>query len=223
MSLKTIGVAICAYKGHISHLERLLDSIENQTRKPDHVVVSCSSCTIDDIPYVTDHYTFSLSIYTHSEKRNAAQNRNFAASILKTDIITFFDADDSMHPQRLEIIYNCFSNHDVVIFLHGTVSQEDYLFTHYDSYEYILNKLARCNWGSTILTFYLPNASIANGHVTISREVFESIKFNETHEYLAREDTKFCTDVIVSYPNKTAYCNKILSRYYPSRTGGYEK
>ena len=36
------------------------------------------------------------------------KNRNIAASVIDTDILTFFDVDDIMHPQRLEIIMNSF-------------------------------------------------------------------------------------------------------------------
>ena len=102
-----IGVAIPAYVGHIEKLFQLLDSIQSQTIIPDEVVVSCSSTKKTDFElncYIEKlkKYTFSLEIITSEEKKNAAQNRNIAASKLSdVDYITFIDADDVMHPQRI--------------------------------------------------------------------------------------------------------------------------
>jgi len=224
--MKTIGIAICAYKGHIPQLKTLLESIEKQTKKPDMVIVSCSSSEPNSVPYRANMYSFPLIVITHRDKKNAAQNRNFAARLLQTDIICFFDADDIMHPQRIEIIHNCFTIHDCKIFLHNTslydptISVND-VFTKYDAVEYIINRLGVCPYGTTILHKDVPNMLIANGHVSISTDIFSYIQFNDTEEYYGREDTKFCTDVIRTFPIQTAYCNSILSYYIPSRTGGY--
>jgi len=43
-----IGVAIPSYIGHKNLLQDVLDSIENQTRLPDKVVVSYSSAAEND-------------------------------------------------------------------------------------------------------------------------------------------------------------------------------
>ena len=112
-----IGVAIPCYKGHITRLFELLDSIEKQTRVPDKVVVSCSST--DDFTHCKE-YNFSLEIVITSEKKTAAQNRNIAISRLATmDYITFIDADDIMHPQRIEILLKVFHEYDCDIILHN--------------------------------------------------------------------------------------------------------
>jgi glycosyltransferase involved in cell wall biosynthesis len=50
-------------------------------------------------------YTFLLEILICKEDKNAAQNRNIAAlKLLDMDYITFIDADDIMHPERIEIL-----------------------------------------------------------------------------------------------------------------------
>ena len=103
----TIGVAISCYQGHLEALGNLLESINLQSRKPDMVIVSCSSYDASNAtatPYSSKKYSFPYHIFFHSEKKNAAENRNIAASYLTTDIITFIDADDIMHPQRIAVI-----------------------------------------------------------------------------------------------------------------------
>jgi len=219
---KTIGLAICAYKGHISHLERLFASIETQTRKPDMVVVSCSSTEPHEIPYSPESYSFPLSLYTHSEKRNCAQNRNDAASKLTTDIISFMDADDIMHPQRIEIILNSFTTYDSCIFLHNT-QLDISSFSPISTYQIIMNRLYRCPYGSVQIHYAIPGASdiITCGHVSVLRSVLHDISFRETADYHGRDDTLFVTDVIAKYPNKNMYCYEKLSAYYPSRTYGH--
>jgi len=215
MSKKTIGIAICAYKGHIPHLKQLFNSIESQTRKPDQVVVSCSSCSPEDIPYSAEMYSFPFSIIAHSEKKNAAQNRNCAAFMLTTDIISFFDADDSMHPQRLEMIEQGFLTYDIKLFVHNT---SDYAFQHGVKPHFFHNALVKCPWGSTKLVHSLDNVLIHNSASSVSRDVFQRITFHEGVDYQAREDTIFNTEVIVAYPYQTLYCHTILSNYRPSRT-----
>jgi glycosyltransferase involved in cell wall biosynthesis len=104
-----IGVAIPCYKYHIPKLIRCLESIEAQTLKADQVVVSCSSSDKSDFPSdIEKRFSFPLVILTTPDRKNAAENRNIAISHLTTDLVSFFDADDIMHPQRLEFIKHAF-------------------------------------------------------------------------------------------------------------------
>jgi glycosyltransferase involved in cell wall biosynthesis len=112
-----IGVAIPCYYGHIDQLFILLDSIEKQTILPDKVVVSSSSTQSFENKKT---YSFPLEIIVTEEKQNAARNRNVAVSKLQDmDYITFIDADDVMHPQRIEVLLEVFKKEDSDIILHN--------------------------------------------------------------------------------------------------------
>jgi glycosyltransferase involved in cell wall biosynthesis len=231
MSSKTIGLVICAYKGHIPHLKRLFASIEAQTRKPDMVIVSCSSTEPHEMPYSPESYSFPLSIYTHSEKKNCAQNRNYAASMMTTDIVSFMDADDIMHPQRMEIILDSFIKYDICIFMHNTydyektpfAAQQPVLFSPISSYQFTINRLYRSPTGSAEMNHEIQGASgfVTCGHVSVLRSVLHDILFRETVDYHGRDDTIFASDVIITYPNRNIYCYEKLSAYYPSHTYGH--
>ena len=213
--MQTLGVAICSYRRHIPHLAKLLASIQAQSRQPDEVVVSCSSSMPEDFPFCESDFSFALRVLVHSEKKNAAQNRNAAAACLSTDLVTFFDADDVMHPQRLDFIARAFEVHDIEILMHNFHSDNCSDFVEYDRCTIFRNVLFKCPWGSTQISGSIDDAHVHNAHATVRRKVLEEIRFREEASYHAKEDTVFCTDVIVRYPDRTAYCHDKLSRYSP--------
>ena len=228
MSL-TIGVVIPCYKPHIPLLKRLLDSIENQVLKPNSVIVSCSLSDETDINYKQENYSFPLKIYTHKEKRNTAQNKNFGAKRIDTDIITFFDADDIMHPQRLEIIHKCFTeNENIRLLLHAyVINPISFDFPKYDkniaSFE--IDPFYVCRWGSVqLINSNNSLRTIHNGHNAIRKNVLSELEYIETPDGHGKEDTLFNATFINRYKDKgyIAYSDLLLTWYYPSGTQGID-
>jgi glycosyltransferase involved in cell wall biosynthesis len=223
-----IGVAIPCYIGHIDSLFRLLDSIQNQTHIPDKVVVSCSSTK--DIEFDShfekiNNYSFALKIITSDEKKSAAQNRNIAGSNLTdVDYITFIDADDIMHPQRIEILLNVFQENDCDIILHNYFNNiifENINFQKIESSEIVvrINSLEQCFSGCIKHKEYLEsNEKIHHGHVSLKQSIFNNVKFPEEPEFYRKEDCIFCYRVF-SLPNiKNVYIPNELTYYNPSNT-----
>jgi hypothetical protein len=217
----TIGIAIPCYYGHIQNLTNLLDSIENQSVKPNKVVVSCSSTKE---LFETKKYSFPLEIIITEEHKNAAQNRNIAASRLNDmDYITFIDADDIMHPQRIEILLKVFQDTDCDIILHNFL-MNDSNFNHIDNIDNIdirINELMQCYSGCIRhKDFYRYNKSdlIHHSQSSIKKYIFDIIKYPEEQEYYSKEDCIFCHRVF-SIPNITnVYIANKLTFYKPSRT-----
>lgn len=214
MSDITIGIAIPCYKGHLDKLKILLDSIENQTKKPSNVVVSCSSMSANYIT-PTYNYSFPLKIIYSVQNKNAAQNRNIALMHLDTDIITFMDADDIMHNQRIEIIHKCFiKNPSATAMLHGFNHGYDKEFVQYDieSLEFEYN----CIYGSIDEQIcHLHRNSfedIHNSQISVRRFVCEQIKFREEEEFHRKEDTRFNLDILLN-GGSIVYCPARLSKY----------
>ena len=207
--MPTIGVAIPCYHGHVTILTNLLDSIEKQTRKPDMVVVSCSG--VQSVPQ--QKYSYPLQIVMTPDKLNTAQNRNIAASMLNTDIISFMDADDQMHFQRLEIIEKAFEN-DIVVFLHNYTDGFDKPDIKYDNIVFDINRIGLypCGWMICHIDNPIP-CIIHNAHVSIHKTVFGFIKYNESPDWCTKEDSLFNSQIIRMFPNNTAYCALELSKY----------
>lgn len=221
---QTIGLVIPCYKRHIPLLGRLLWSINIQTHLPDMVVVSCSSSEESDILYKEDDYKFPLKIYTHSERLNAAQNRNFGTRRINTDIVVYIDGDDVMHPQRIEIIHKAFTKYpNMKLLLHNNEYDSDnFNFPKYvvDDIIFEQNAMYVCNWGSVCHKHYRPTG-IMNSCCSISRKIFDEIQYIETSEALTREDTLFNATIINKYANDVFYCNYFLTWYFPSNTRGH--
>jgi glycosyltransferase involved in cell wall biosynthesis len=214
--MASIGVAIPCYKYHIRSLKRCLDSIEAQTVKPQEVIVACSSSKSNDIPFSTYNYSYTLRILPRPERRNAAENRNYAASFLTTDIITFFDADDEMHPQRLEAIVRAFQQHPGLdIAIHSFLIDDEVKqpFELYPQFDFKPQTLQRSPTGCAV---YTPNwnARITHGHVSVSRFVFGRIQFKEDPGNERREDAIFCGDVLAVEGCQNVYIPHALCKYY---------
>ncbi len=212
-----IGVAIPCYHGHIEMLTDLLDSIEQQTRKPDSVVVSCSSINsaID-----VKQYSFPLEFILTEEFKNPAQNRNIAANKLNNmDYITFIDADDIMHPQRIETLLKVFIHTNCDIILHNMLLKKQ-KFELFDEVFIRTNELIKCYSGCIrhIEINRYKHQHIAHGHCSVKQSVFNKIKYPESSEFKSKEDCVFCYNVF-SLPNtKNVYILNPLTLYIQSGT-----
>lgn len=208
----TIGIVIPCYKPHIHKLPRLLESIEKQTQKPHKIVISCSSSQPSDISGLMIQSSVPLTFVFHNERKNASQNRNFGASIIKTDIISFFDADDVMHPQRCEAIMKASKNSDII--LHSYTESGD--FFNYTDFDIEYCKLKRAPSGCAV---HIDNwrKLIHHSQVSVKSSVLNSVLFKEDPEFERKEDAIFCGDVLEA-GFKNAYISNVLSKYEISGT-----
>lgn len=216
--MKKIGVAIPCYIGHITNLKYLLDSIERQTRKPDKVVVSCSSIN-EDITIELPSYSFNLEIIRTVEHKNAGQNRNIAIQKLKEmDYISYIDADDIMHPQRIEILMKIFEYTDCDIILHNYKEDNDD-FNEIKSFKYRINELKCCHSGCiTHNNIKFMHEKIHHSQPSIKRYISDNIFFTENPEVQGKEDCIYCF-TIFSIPNiKNVYICNELSYYKSNKT-----
>ena len=177
-----IAVCIPCYKLHISYLKQCLDSIENQTRKPD--IVSISISEVDEKP-ILPLYSFPIKIQHTLEKQCEGKNRNIATSNVDTDIITFFDADDIMHPRRIEILGKHFEESGIDGFIHNHKKCA--------AIQYRTRNLNTIDWELTTTTLYTDGFTTSrdficgrvlsiygestNGNFSCKRKVWEDIQY----------------------------------------------
>jgi hypothetical protein len=209
----TLGIAIPTYSGHLQYLSELLDTIQKSTILPKKVSVSCSSQTEDII--LEKNYDFELILNVTSEYKNPAQNRNIAAGYLDTDIISFIDGDDLPHFQKNEYILQSFENSQVLAVLHNyyqsNVINHGFLFSKYEELSLTVNYI------DTVFPngFTGPEVNlnydwwIHNSHISVRKEIFEKIKYDENSEYLYREDTIYVKELVLQGYNISYISNKL--------------
>ncbi|EFX64222.1 hypothetical protein DAPPUDRAFT_334463 [Daphnia pulex] len=159
-----IGVAIPCFVKHISHCLRLLDALEHQTRRPDEVVVSCSSTT--DFTVVS--YSYPIRFLITDKKQNASTNH------------------DEMHPQRLELIGKSMGNTDILLrsFFQDREHSQPYSVIDPLDYTIMHNVLRQAPSGCIMLDGI---QRIHHGQVSVTKEVYQQVQFPEEPEYEVRE------------------------------------
>ena len=110
MSDLTISIAMCTYNGE-KYLQEQLDSIFNQTRLPDELVVfddNSSDQSISILERFSASTCFPVKIFKNQV--NIGSTKNFEKAIIHCggDIIALADQDDVWQPNKLEIIQRSF-------------------------------------------------------------------------------------------------------------------
>lgn len=101
-----------------SHLiRRCLDSVANQTRIPDHLIVVDNGSTDDTVEvvrnWVSNHPEINVTLLEESSPgASAARNRGLAD--VTTDLVYFFDSDDVMLPRLIEKITDEIGDNDLL-------------------------------------------------------------------------------------------------------------
>lgn len=118
-----LAICIPCVNGHRQLLIHTIKFIQAQTRAPDLIVISISNYLPNPaLDIDISGSVIPITVITTPKKLFAGANRNIAAAeAVKNGAthLSFFDADDIMHPQRLECIEHAFTkNPDLVGFLH---------------------------------------------------------------------------------------------------------
>ena len=107
----TIGIAVCTYNGQ-KYIKKQLDSIFNQTLKPDLVKIF-DDCSKDSTSSIVSEYCRGKENW-HFIQRTVnvgyRQNFNDAALQFSTDILFFSDQDDIWYPNKIEVIVKHFKD-----------------------------------------------------------------------------------------------------------------
>lgn len=200
-----IGVAMPSFIRDTPALDRCLTSIENQTRRPDVVAISISSTQIKDIKIA--NYSFPIRWNITECKQGASKNRNNAAALLDDcDIISFFDTDDEMCNSRLEFIEKAFDEHkcDFIVHNYAVIKNQnekpELMLTEFKAFDTLIENPDA--WGGVILSASLPHGALTAGHVSVRKNVFTTVKFNETN--FRYEDGEFL---------KTVFCKGFKGIY----------
>jgi hypothetical protein len=187
-------------------LLKTLASIRNQTDLPDEVVIRMSSSgeqTRNEIFMLESGLRpIPLRVLYSSEYQNPGQNRNVGSAAAKSQFISFFDSDDEMHPKRVHILRELFTNTPKLdMILHGvTFTREGYWPLVSDTSTNVLRKSWLCEnerHSRAAGTLWLDHSSlkhiITHGHVSVRKNVLKRHQFTSER---TGEDCKFVRSVL---------------------------
>ena len=103
----SVSVIVNFYrKDNPLHFFEALDSVLNQTRKPSNVLIVSDGLLNQDLykvvdTFVNEHEWFSY--YETQENLGVWSAKNYALTLVDTPIVAYLDADDVMHPKRIEL------------------------------------------------------------------------------------------------------------------------
>jgi hypothetical protein len=228
-----ITICIPCVDKHIPLLLNLLKTMHNFTRKPDKIMIGLSpkfnntDLIIEKNKIIELFPNLPLEIIVQTQKTNAAMHLNIMGNMVKEGFIVRADADDIIHPQKLEIIEKILNVYpDTKLILHRFhVSQErDYSMKKLTPYKimnfddkihtdvkygnkgYDLNSNSLSKKYNRSIDFLAKSNWIVNGANNYSPTVFKDVQY-ENKPYA--EDSTFNRDVTVKY-NKTIFLNEKL-------------
>ncbi len=210
--MKTTIAIPCVVK-HLGNLDKMLTSFVNGTILPDEVVIATFPILKKEqyemIDYLIGKFGkyFELDIISLKEHLPRPEARNFLIPFLfQNDLILWHDADDTQHPQRIEIVKQFFEKYDIVHLCHAYRKGREKEIGHIDfnNIRYVFSEQMLQFYNKKFLSydaidwqtfafgggFDMP---ICGGVCCIRKEVLEKIKF--TRKYPG-EDSKFCYDIL---------------------------
>ena len=112
-----VTVLICVHSTNYNYdflLMKSLKSLENQTYKDFKTLLVLDECW-DNTKKIITHTNFNLDveIQEKNKKSGLGDAKNFGISFVKTDLVTFLDADDLYCEDKLEKQLEFFNKNDV--------------------------------------------------------------------------------------------------------------
>ena len=143
-----LSIAMCTYNG-AKYLQEQLDSIANQTRLPDEIVIcddGSTDATVEILEKFKRHAPFSVRIYKNKTNLGPTKNFEKAISLCNGDIIALSDQDDVWMPQKLEKLEKKLNAHSLAgyVFSDALVVDENLHSLGYTMWNKLLFTTSQC-------------------------------------------------------------------------------
>ena len=186
-------------------LSRAVLGARKQRVWPSSIIVSLSGSSLEDASRTKKYLTalaspIPLKIVRASEIYVQGKSRNNALLASTAELITFLDADDDMHPDRIHVIEQTFAkNRNLKMVLHGytqerTASWQSNSFSaHRDA---VIKMDTLCQ--AEARTRHQPHLDLHlhHAHVTVNHDILENFTFDESAEAFRLEDSLFVRKVL---------------------------
>ena len=220
-SKTSISVVIPCHNTHFKYLNECIQNILQSTLLPNEIIVSLNNvqiigdCKVDNIE--KKYNKNGLKILRNYTSLPASENRHNGSIQSKNDIIIYTDADDLIHPQKIEIINHFFKKYPDTLHINHEYSNK------FNVNSFNINKIKFANYNKvskicqnienyTNLDWYnLPNRQVHAGHLSIKKKVLKHVKWDILMKTVG-EDSKFCREICNKF-NKSIIILEPLSFY----------
>lgn len=200
MEDKSLTLCITCYDGDAHLLSGLLHKLKAQTVAPDEILVSYSG--IAQKGWAPDKITINsksvkVNLVGRPERHAQGSARNLGAQHSKSNYIMFFDVDDIPHDRKIELCKKHLKNYDFL--LHGYMKGSRFSQNDWDEVSHIIEcpEITNISINPTCTNISaVGSKGLTHGHITVKKEIFNSIKYQESTIRQDGEDGKFCQSLV---------------------------
>jgi len=222
--MKTTVAIPCAWH-HVRYLDAALSKIAAGTELPDEVVIVISPVEAHkELRHVNTLWHkfrkyFHLKIEFCEHRLDVVRARHALTPNLTGDVVIYYDADDTQHPQRVEIVKRFFDEYDIVHLCHSykTFSEGEAGEIVYDDIKVTPSHRLYERYfvtGKKPKAFGSPFMRTGAGCLCIRREVLRKVSWDNMKPGVG-EDAEFCLKVLEVF-NKTILVDAPLLNYNTS-------
>ncbi len=219
-----ISLCITCYDQDYHHVESRILVLKQQTRHPDEVLVVCSG--LEKLE-VSDP---NVKVYTFPARMLPGGARNKGGELATGDVVSFCDADDPMHPQKIEILGQIFKDEAVDALVHGYGLNSPDFAPIANTDEIEIGQITEVDerWEKVQNHVFDPHRDIPrtcvvpppkysdcpihHGHISAKKEVFADLRYRE--DMWLGEDGDFCQSIVKSPKYSLYYTPLSLINYY---------
>lgn len=215
-----INVVIPVCSLHVKYIEKCLDSIHNQTRIPDKVIIVAGEYFRYHIQYKQEFDKFNdklnlVIVKVHTWEKPGV-NRNIGSKHCFEGIIIYQDIDDLMNKHRCEYVGHCFETYKCSLLLHlHTIDVNKQISDFNESYVIKQDEVTKTMEEKSKLfsdevekfSYYFGDTNNKNNHSKIHHgmccvdsNIFKDSDISWTNLH-SGEDIKFVSDVTRKYKN----------------------
>lgn len=225
----TYTIGIPSIPDDISHFNDLIRNINKQTKLPNDIIIALSQTSDLDAKTIEIELNkiskIPVKISNVINKAYSGINRNRVAKVSTSDYIIFIDADDLMHPQRVEIVDKVLKKYNRPVgLLHALTVRSKNWDKSFDKWE-VWDGKKLYNYHKNIVpetkSFHLNTINVHHGHPIYSRKVFMDLQYTDMKR---GQDVRMVRDVLNFYGNNNNnlhYINVPLSNYFPRKKINY--
>ena len=226
----SLAIPALAEDFHFGWLQQVVGNIKQQSVRPREVIFVLSNTTDSEAKTISRYLKYTLrpirTLVTSSKFLSSpGKSRNRALQLAQGEIVSFFDADDTMHPHRLEVIARAFeASVSLQMVLHGLKYPGENLamdVTYTSAHKVYRDELCEAHRQTLPLHAWLTSDifrfEVAHGHLSIRKGLSNTFMFTED---MIGEDCGFVRSVlqtVCSQESRIAalYLDVPLTTYLP--------